>query len=82
MATSVAIFVALKESGKLDEHSYDCVAGHSLGEYSALVCSKSLDFYGCICKCFFSQKDNLTLHEAWTYWCTKDSKLNKMKTFD
>ena len=44
MATSVAIFAALKESGKLDEHSFHCVAGHSLGEYSALVVNKSLDF--------------------------------------
>ena len=44
MATSIAIFAALKESGKLDEHSFHCVAGHSLGEYSALVANKSLDF--------------------------------------
>ena len=44
MATSVAIFAALKESGKIDEHSFHCVAGHSLGEYSALVANKSLDF--------------------------------------
>ena len=32
MATSIAIFAALKESGKIDEHSFHCVAGHSLGE--------------------------------------------------
>ncbi len=44
MATSIAIFAALKESGKLDDHSFDCVAGHSLGEYSALVANKSLSF--------------------------------------
>ena len=44
MATSVAIFAALKESGKLNDHSFDCVAGHSLGEYSALVANKSLRF--------------------------------------
>tara|TARA_A100001011_G_scaffold18934_1_gene19411 strand:- start:722 stop:1654 length:933 start_codon:yes stop_codon:yes gene_type:complete len=44
MATSVAIFSALKESGKMDENSFHCVAGHSLGEYSALVANKSLVF--------------------------------------
>tara|TARA_Y200000002_G_scaffold374450_1_gene375195 strand:+ start:499 stop:1431 length:933 start_codon:yes stop_codon:yes gene_type:complete len=44
MATSIAIFSALKEKGKLDESSFHCVAGHSLGEYSALVVNKSLDF--------------------------------------
>ena len=44
MATSIAIFAALKESGKLDGDSFHCVAGHSLGEYSALVANKSLDF--------------------------------------
>ena len=44
MTTSVAIMAALKESGKLDDHSFHCVAGHSLGEYSALVTNKSLDF--------------------------------------
>ena len=44
MATSVAIIAALEESGKIDEHSFHCVAGHSLGEYSALVANKSLDF--------------------------------------
>ncbi len=44
MATSVAIFTALKESEKINEHSYHCVAGHSLGEYSALVANKSLKF--------------------------------------
>jgi len=44
MATSISIFAALKESGKIDNHSFYCVAGHSLGEYSALVANKSLDF--------------------------------------
>ncbi|MBD1141933.1 ACP S-malonyltransferase [Pelagibacterales bacterium SAG-MED32] len=44
MATSVAIFSALKESGKMNENSFHCVAGHSLGEYSALVANKSLVF--------------------------------------
>jgi len=44
MATSIAIFAALKESGKIDEHFFHSVAGHSLGEYSALVANKSLNF--------------------------------------
>ena len=44
MATSIAIFAALKENGKINEHSFHCVAGHSLGEYSALVANNSLNF--------------------------------------
>ena len=44
MATSIAILVALEESGKIDERRFHCVAGHSLGEYSALVANKSLNF--------------------------------------
>ena len=44
MATSIAILVALEESGKIDERKFHCVAGHSLGEYSALVANKSLNF--------------------------------------
>ena len=44
MATSIAIFAALEESGKIDGHKFHCVAGHSLGEYSALVANKSLNF--------------------------------------
>ena len=44
MATSIAIFNALKDTGQLKEKLYHCVAGHSLGEYSALVVNKSLNF--------------------------------------
>ena len=44
MATSIAIFAALEESGKIDGRKFHCVAGHSLGEYSALVANKSLNF--------------------------------------
>ena len=44
MATSIAIFEALKYEGFLKFGSFDCVAGHSLGEYSALVVNESLDF--------------------------------------
>ena len=35
MATSVAIIAALKEIGKIEEHSIHCVEGQSLGEYTA-----------------------------------------------
>ena len=44
MATSIAIFESLKSEGKLSENSFHCVGGHSLGEYSALVANKSLNF--------------------------------------
>ena len=44
MATSIAIFTALKDCRKIDEYSFHCVAGHSLGEYTALVANESLDF--------------------------------------
>jgi [acyl-carrier-protein] S-malonyltransferase len=44
MATSTAIFEALIYEKLLDENSYCCVAGHSLGEYSALVANKSIEF--------------------------------------
>ena len=44
MATSICIFEALKHEKLLDIKSYDCVAGHSLGEYSALVVNDCLRF--------------------------------------
>ena len=44
MATSIAIFEALKYERLLTEESFDYVAGHSLGEYTALVVNKSLKF--------------------------------------
>ena len=44
MATSIAIFEALKHEKILNKETYACVAGHSLGEYSALVVNNSLKF--------------------------------------
>ncbi len=44
MATSISIFEALKYENLLDLNTYDCVAGHSLGEYSALVVNQGLKF--------------------------------------
>lgn len=41
LTVSVAHFIALQEAGKLPEPT--CVAGHSLGEYSALVAAGSLE---------------------------------------
>ena len=44
MATSIAIYEAIIYENLLSSNSYSCVAGHSLGEYSALVAIKSLEF--------------------------------------
>ncbi len=44
MVVSYAIFRVLKDEFGLNYHEYKYFAGHSLGEYSALVCSESLDF--------------------------------------
>ncbi len=44
MATSIAILSSLFYENILNKNSYDCVAGHSLGEYSALVSNDSLEF--------------------------------------
>ncbi len=44
MATSIAIFQAIISENLLKKNSLACVAGHSLGEYSALVANKSLKF--------------------------------------
>ena len=44
MATSIAIMEALKYEKLLNSESYCAVAGHSLGEYSALVANNSLSF--------------------------------------
>ncbi len=44
MATSIAIYEALKCENLIDNNFYSCVAGHSLGEYSALVANESLKF--------------------------------------
>ena len=44
MATSFAIYLSLKSEGLIDSNSFRCVAGHSLGEYSALVVNNCLAF--------------------------------------
>jgi len=42
MATSVAIYNTIIEENLIDRNLIKCVAGHSLGEYSALVINESL----------------------------------------
>jgi len=44
LTVSYAIFSVLKEEFNFDFKSTKFFAGHSLGEYSALVCSESLEF--------------------------------------
>ena len=44
MATSTAIFRALVSENLLPEGSFQAVAGHSLGEYSALVANGGIGF--------------------------------------
>ena len=44
MATSIAIYKAIIEEGLINKNSIKCVAGHSLGEYSALVVNESISF--------------------------------------
>ena len=44
LIVSYAIFSVLKKEFNFDFKSTNYFAGHSLGEYSALVCSESLDF--------------------------------------
>ena len=42
MATSIAIYKTIVEENLIDRYSIKCVAGHSLGEYSALVANESI----------------------------------------
>jgi len=44
MTVSYSIFKVLKDEFGLTLNQYKYFAGHSLGEYSALVCAESLDF--------------------------------------
>ncbi len=44
LTVSYSIFKVLKEEFNLDFQSFKYFAGHSLGEYSALVCSDSLEY--------------------------------------
>ena len=48
MAASIAIFRAIKKNKLLKFDQVSAVAGHSLGEYSALVANDSLDFYSAV----------------------------------
>ena len=42
MATSIAIYNTIISEGLISKNSIHCVAGHSLGEYSALVVNESI----------------------------------------
>ena len=44
LTVSYSIFKVLKDEFNFDFSSFKYFAGHSLGEYSALVCSGSLNF--------------------------------------
>ena len=44
LTVSYSIFKVLKDEHGFDLKSFEYFAGHSLGEYSALVCSESLNF--------------------------------------
>ena len=44
LTVSYSIFKILKDEFKFNMNSLECLAGHSLGEYSALVCSGALSF--------------------------------------
>ena len=44
MATSISIFLCLISENIIKKGSFQCVAGHSLGEYSALVANGSLKY--------------------------------------
>ena len=44
LTVSFSIFKVLKEEFNFDLNTFNYFAGHSLGEYSALVCSESLKF--------------------------------------
>ena len=45
LTVSYSIYSVLNNEFGLKTEDFEFFAGHSLGEYSALVCSKSLDFY-------------------------------------
>lgn len=45
MVTSVAILRTLEREFSIDVSRYGCVLGHSLGEYSALVAARAIEFH-------------------------------------
>ena len=57
LTVSYAIFSVLKKEFKFDFKSINYFAGHSLGEYSALVCSESLKFDDALYLLFERGKD-------------------------
>ena len=44
LTTSYSIFRVLKDEFKINMDTFKYFAGHSLGEYSALVCADALNF--------------------------------------
>lgn len=44
LTVSYSIFKILKDEYGFDFNTFECFAGHSLGEYSALVCADALNF--------------------------------------
>ena len=75
LTVSYSIFKVLKEEFNMDLNIFKYFAGHSLGEYSALVCSAALDFQDALyllhekvkpcgsCTCWGRRNDCCTWHK-------------------